>query len=357
MQTTTNDAGAVTSDGARSAVRDPRKLHVLTQYLWPDDAPTGIYAEHVADAAASRGIPVVLVGGGGSYRPGGRAPPRVPIVRLSHWEGRRGRLVSTAIEYGSVNRALARYIEREVAPSDLVVLTSAPPTTVMLHRTIRRRGAVGIYWLQDYYPRLLRGVWEYPEGISRLMSAGWNRALAAWTYVVKSAGNLGYHGPNARVIRNWNTLDVGAPRPATPRTALYSGNLGWGHDIPAFLLTCDQLRDEGYSVTVRGDGPGMQRLPSWIRAEAPIHDPDRLIESYWDAELHLVAADPRLPDAIFPSKLWNARAVGRPIRASGFSGAMAKELEIALTCDYRRHLGEWVDFLQSLLAKEGDVAP
>ena len=47
-------------------------VHILTQYLWPDDAPTGIYAEHVADALAKAGLPVRLVAGTGRYRAGGR---------------------------------------------------------------------------------------------------------------------------------------------------------------------------------------------------------------------------------------------------------------------------------------------
>ena len=67
-------------------------VHVLSQYLWPDDAPTGIYAEQLADSLAAAGVEVRLVGGQGSYRRGRRVAPRTPIVRLKHYEGRRGRL-------------------------------------------------------------------------------------------------------------------------------------------------------------------------------------------------------------------------------------------------------------------------
>jgi hypothetical protein len=238
-----------------------------------------------------------------------------------------------------------------------VVVTSAPPTTISLHRVIHRRGALGVYWLQDFYPQLVRGIWDPPGPVTRCLGAAWTRALARWDHVVKSAANLGYAGPNATVIRNWNTLEPGPPRPARPRTALYSGNLGYGHDLGAFLAMCQALRDDGYQVTVRGDGPGMRRLPAWIRAEAPLADPGDLVASYWDAELHLVAGDPALPDAIFPSKLWNSLAVGRPVRASGFGGPMAEELEVALRVDFRRHLDQWVAFLESVLAPGGRRGP
>ncbi len=326
-----------------------RRLHLLTQYLWPDDAPTGIYAEQVADAVAARGVETRLVAGSGSYRPGRRLAPRTPIERLEVREAKRGRLFATALEHASVDRAFAGYLKRAVRPGDVVVFTSAPATTVFLHRGVRRAGATGVYWLQDFYPQLLRGAWDPPRFVVGGLTALWSRALASWEHVVKSAANLGYSGGNATVIRNWNTIEPGAPRPRRPRTALYSGNLGYAHDVAAFVAMCSALRDDGYEITVRGDGPGMRRLPGWMRIEPPFQDPADLLASYHDAALHLVAADARITAALFPSKLWNALALGRPVRASGFAGAMAAELEIALQADFRQHLPQWVDFLLRLL--------
>jgi hypothetical protein len=325
-------------------------VHVLSQYLWPDDAPTGIYAEQLADAFTKAGAQVRLVGGQGRYRDGRRPAPRSPIARVAHYEGRRGRLLSTAREYESVREAFGSYVRGEVRARDVVVITSAPPTTLFLHRLIRRQRAVGVYWLQDYYPQLIRGVWDPPPPLRRALGRLWTRELHAWPHVVKAAGNLGYSAPNAIVIRNWNTLDLGAPSPARPRTALYSGNLGWGHDVAAFLDLCRGLREKGYEITVRGDGPGMSRLPHWIRAAPLLVDPADLIRSYWEAEVHLVAGHPRFPDAIFPSKFWNAAATGRPVLASGFSGVMAEELEAARVSDFRAHLPQWTRFLSSLLS-------
>lgn len=326
-------------------------VHVLSQYLWPDDAPTGIYAEQLADSLAATGVAVRLVGGQGSYRRGRRGAPRTPIVRLEHYEGRRGRLLSTAREYESVREAFASYIRAQVAANDVVIVTSAPPTTLFLHRAIRARGALGLYWLQDYYPQLIRGVWDAPEWMRRQLQRLWTRELRAWPRVVKAAGNLGYAGPNSLVIRNWNTLELGALEPARPRTALYSGNLGWGHDLAAFLDLCQSLRAKGYEITVRGDGPGMARLPGWIRSAPPLEDPAELVRSYWAAEVHLVAGHPRFPDAVFPSKFWNAFATGRPVLASGFVGEMEEELHEALKSDFRMHLPEWSRLVLSVLVR------
>ena len=324
-------------------------VHILSQYLWPDDAPTGIYAEQVADSVAEHGLSVRLVGGQGRYREGRRPPPRTRIERVEHFEGRRGRLASTAREYESIRNAFARYISTNVNAGDIVVITSAPPTTLFLERRIRQRRALGVYWLQDYYPQLVRGVWDAPLQLRLAFSTFWTRHLRRWPRVVKAAGNLGYNGSNTLVIRNWNTLDLGEPRPFRPKTALYTGNLGYGHDLPGFVELCRTLRDQGVEVTVRGDGPGMSQLPEWVRTATPFVEPQALVQSYWDAEQHLVAGHPMLGDAVFPSKFWNARATGRTVLASGFTGVMAAELDIARTCDFRSHLSQWTQLLLSLL--------
>lgn len=330
-----------------------RTVHILSQYLWPDDAPTGIYAEQVADAVADQGVTVRLVGGQGKYREGRRAAPRTPIDRIANFEGERGKLLSTAVEYDSVRRGFASYIRSRVAPRDVVVVTSAPPTTLLLDRIIRQRGALGVYWLQDYYPQLVRGVWDAPAPLRRGLAWYWTRELRRWPHVVKAAGNLGYRGPNATVIRNWNTLDLGPPAPFRPRTALYSGNLGYGHHLPSFLELCRTLHDQGIEVTVRGDGPGIFQLPDWIRKVSPYVDPQDSIRDYWAAEMHLIAGHPVLSDAVFPSKFWNAHATRRPVLASGFAGPMSMELEVARACDYRSHLPQWTQFLLSRVNSSG----
>jgi hypothetical protein len=323
-------------------------VHILSQYLWPDDAPTGIYAEQLADALARAGASVRLVGGTGAYRPGERPAPATAIERVAHRVGKRGRLFSTALEYDSVRHAFASEIARSASPGDVVVVTSAPPTTIGLIRPIRRARARGVYWLQDFYPELIRGVVDFPRFFRRPFSAAWRARLAEWDHVVKAAGNLGYHGANARVIRNWPTLDLGEARPFRPRTALYSGNLGWGHDLPAFLALCEKLRGEGFEITAQGDGPGLARLPDWIRVKAALTRPEDLVRAYWESEIHLVAGHPLIPEAVFPSKFWNARATGRRVLFSGMAREMEAERLAAEAADYRGHLPELVGFLGGL---------
>lgn len=332
-----------------AALPRTHRLHMLAQYVWPDDSACGIYAEQVAGALTELGHRVVLVGGVGRYRQSCRPRPEANIVRLDHFCGRRGSLPRFALECRSLAKAFERYIEEYVNSGDLVVLGSFPPNTVHLVEAIHGRGATAVYWLQDYYPELLRSLYDYPGFLRAAMGRYWQRNLARWDYVVKSSANLDYEGPNARVIRNWPSVEVGEARPFLPKTALYSGNLGYAHGLPTFLAACEKLHAEGFEITVRGDGPGIAKLPTWVKREPLLEELEDLVRSYWEAEVHIVAADPRIQTALFPSKIWNSLATGRRLVCSGFEGAMAQELEISRQAPFQEHKQQWVDFLSSLI--------
>ena len=190
-------------------------------------------------------------------------------MHLDHYQGRRGNLRQTFAEYASVTRAFRDYIGRFVRQDDLVIVTSAPPNTVTLATTIRRRGAHCIYWLQDYYPELVRGLYEYPAPLRRAFRRFWDHHLAHWDRVVKIGANLGGPTHNSVVIRNWPTLSFDDSRAPEPRTAIYSGNLGYGHDVELLVEACGQLRTAGYRITMRADGRGRGTTSALVAAAAP----------------------------------------------------------------------------------------
>ena len=148
-------------------------------------------------------------------------------------------------------------------------MTSAPPSTVTFAPLLKERRALSIYWLQDYYPEILRGLRDYPRSIRNALSTYWNRSLGRWDYVIKIAANLGYSGKNSMVIRNWPTLTFGQLGLPEPKTALYSGNLGYCHDLASFISKSKELAESGYQICVRGDGPGVLQLPNWIKVGPP----------------------------------------------------------------------------------------
>jgi hypothetical protein len=320
-------------------------FHILSQYIWPDAGPDGLYAEQLAARLHQHGYNVCLVGGKGSYRPSGREKPEVPLIHLDHYCGRRGNLAQTFIEYGAVKRAFENYIGRTVRRDDVVVVTSAPPTSVRLAGCIRRCRARAIYWLQDYYPELIRAIREYPRPFRRAFSRYWDGQLSKWDRVVKIAGNLGGTSHNSVVIRNWPTLKFEDSTQTEPLTALYSGNLSYGHEIGLLVAACEKLRDEGYSISIRADGRGVCHVPAWLKAR-PVHgDPEELKNDLIRHEVHLVAAHSRITRAMFPSKIWNSIAAGRRLVCTGFAGEMKTELEAARIAPFDQHLNQWVSLL------------
>lgn len=330
-------------------------IHILTQFVYPDDAPTGLYAEQLASRLWKAGTPVRLVGGSGSYRTRLHPPPPedLPILHLPHHRGRRGNKASEAVEYVAVTRAFAQYITREVRPGDTVIVTSAPPVTIGLHRTIHHRGARAVFWLQDYYPHLLRGLWSLPGPVWSLVQGAWDIELGRWDRVVKCAGNLGYDHPNAVIIRNGPTLDLGPARPFQPGLCLYTGNFGYGHDHHAFVAVCKELRDRGCSIVAAGDGPGLHKLPRWINRRPACQSADELISAYWSAEFHLVAGHPGIDGGVFPSKIWNAHATGRTVVTTGFGPAMQREWNRARHTTAHERWTAWAQVLGTALEQNG----
>ena len=152
--------------------------------------------------------------------------------------------MQTFTEYCAVKRAFQKYIEESVWRGDVAIVTSAPPTTVRLAKSVKRRGARAIYWLQDYYPELIRGIYDYPKTLRSALCRYWDRHLMQWDRVVKVATNIGGHLPNAVVIRNWPTLEFEGSIQPEPLTALYSGNLSFGHDIGLLVAACAALREK-----------------------------------------------------------------------------------------------------------------
>ncbi len=323
-------------------------FHILSQYIWPDAAPTGLYAEHLATRLHQQGWDVRLVGGNGNYRALERERPPAPILHLDHYRGRRGSLTQVFREYASIKGGFADYIDNFVRRGDVVIVTTAPPNTVQLAERIKRRGAHAVYWLQDYYPELIRGIHEYPATLRRAFSRYWDRLLVRWDRVVKIGSNLAGPSQNSVIIRNWPTFTFENITEPEPRTALYSGNLGYGHDVDLLVVACEELRDAGYHLTIRADGRGARQLPSWLLVQPLHNDPEKLKRDLLRHEVHLIAGHPKIQRAIFPSKIWNSIAAGRRLICTGFAGEMTTELEETKRAPFGSHLEQWTRLLVDL---------
>jgi hypothetical protein len=64
--------------------------------------------------------------------------------------------------------------------------------------------------------------------------------------------------------------------------------------------------------------------------------------------VHLIAANPRITQAIFPSKIWNSIAAGRRLVCTGFAGEMALELEESKSAHFQSHLEQWAQLISAM---------
>ncbi|GAB3269246.1 hypothetical protein GCM10027347_39180 [Larkinella harenae] len=325
------------------------KIHIINQYVWPDGSPVCLISEQLSVYLTQQRVPVVMVGGGGEYRPSSRPKPACEVVNLPTRVFKRNNVFQILAEYASVFRTFRRYIRQHVRPGDLVIITSAPFLNILLRHSIRPQKVTTFFWLFDYFPASIFTL-NAPRFLYRWVKKWWDWELSYFETVIKISSNLGYFGPNAVVHRQWPMIPI-APNPAIipARKALYTGNLGLAHDVDALVNECEQLRDAGYEINIHADGPGLAQLPDWLKARSKgvFKSSEQLIRALHEHEVHLVTGTPGTDELSFPSKLWNSIASGRRIIACGFTGKMQEELRLTLAADYKRHLPDLAAFITS----------
>ena len=229
-----------------------------------------------------------------------------------------------------------------------MIVTSAPPNTVTLAAAIRDRGARCIYWLQDYYPELVRGLYDYPAPLRRAFRRYWDRHLACWDKVVKIGANLG--GPSAQFGRDPQLADplvrsVSRARAQDrdlfrqPRLRTRCRTVDRGLQSAASRRLSDhdaRRRTQGCATSdvVAGAASG-ERSGSVTRRPAPPRSTPGGSES-------------KIRQAIFPSKIWNSIAAGRELVCTGFAGEMAEELEAAKAAPFESHLEQWSELIAAI---------
>ncbi len=126
---------------------------------------------------------------------------------------------------------------------------------------------------------------------------------------MKIGANLGGATRNSVIIRNWPTCPSSAGLRREPRTALYSGNLGYGHDIELLVEACGKLRAAGYRITMRSDGRGAWQAAGLVAAGAAAKRSRQSCATISFATKCIWSRrNPKITQAIFPSKIWNSLA-------------------------------------------------
>ena len=325
------------------------KIHIINQYIWPDGSPVCLISEQLAVYLTNQGIPLAMVGGGGEYRPSSRPKPDVNFVSLPTKTLPRNNPLQILREYRSVYQTFRQYVKQHVQPGDTVLITSAPFLNILLRRSVPK-SVTTLFWLFDYFPASIHSL-NLPKFLYSAIRRWWDGELTKYDSVIKISSNLGYFGPNAVVYRQWPMIDIEPDPTVTPqKKAIYTGNLGIAHDVDSLVVECEQLRDAGYEINFHADGPGLDKLPDWLknRSHGVFKNADDLVRALHEHEVHLVTGTPGTEELSFPSKTWNSIASGRRVIGCGFTGMMLQEFNESVTADYKRHLPDLAAYVTDL---------
>lgn len=319
--------------------------HILNHHVWPDGSANCLYAEQLAESLTKEGIKTVLVGGSGSYRKANRDKPKTKVIQLKTLTLSRNQGGSLIKEYLSVYRAYKKYIKQSVSPNDTVIATSDPFLSLLLVFSLPKTSNK-IFWLTDYFPEGLVSVNSYYRLILPLLNLVWNFVLNRWDKVVKISENLNYYSHNAVVYRLWPTISKLKPVKNKPKKwILYTGNMGFVHDLDATIDVAKKYFDQGYQIHFYADGPKMNQLPNWIEKHSTFTNNSDLIQALYDHEIHLIAGTVNSDGGSFPSKMWNSLACGRQITPCGFKNKLLAEYKIAIKSNYSQHLNQMRNFI------------
>lgn len=326
------------------------KIHIITQYAWPDGSPVCLISESIAAELHADGHNVCVVSGKGSYRESNRPKPEFEIINLDTFDKKRDTFFDILKGYYQVTKAQIEYIRKNIKSGDLVVVTSAPFSSLFFRYFIPRK-TKKIYWLFDYFPASLKCLYNVPNFVKSFFDLIWRYELSKWDEVIKISENLGYFGKNVHTFRQWPMIDIHPDGSVPDKAALYTGNLGIAHDEKALIAECERLRNEGYEINIYADGPKTKKLPAWMASKGVFKDAEELKKALIKHEIHLIAGTPNTDELSFPSKIWNSIASGRTIVACGMIGKMNKELQDSLNADYKKHKEDLKNFISINVTK------
>lgn len=326
------------------------RIVLVNQFYPPDVAPTGRYLRDLGEALAERGHDVSVVCSRLSYA--AEATPihthdsdRVRVIRVGAAGKEAVSLVGKAMGYVKfMMQAWWALFTLRPRPDVMVALTTPPwigwVASFAVGRLCRR-----VHWIMDLYPQVLVAHNLVPAGSLRYGILAW---LTRWEWrradLIISLGSAmtnrvkqdGGGVPEQRIetaplwsldrLDPWpegqaNPLRVERRWPADDTVLMYTGNMGYGHEIGRLLEAAAQAGQEGsFRLVFSGWGIRQDEVEHYIQShpEVPVelHSPaplGRLGEHLCSADVQVVSIRPGWAGLIVPSKFQAAFAVGRPV--------------------------------------------
>ncbi len=318
-----------------------RRVIFLNRFYWPEENATSQLLTDLAEALATAGHEVIVI----TSRPTGTSLPSRELrrgVRIQRVPGTRWAklgLVGKAVDFATFLTSAKFRLFFTVRRGDAVIALTDPPLLgVSIWPLARMGGARVFHWVQDIYPeiamQLTRHRWL--KMVVPLRNLAWRKSDACVTLGSDMAAVLTRAGVARQkivVVPNWAPEGLGVQPVAVADhlrnewglqgkfVVAYSGNLGRVHDLDPVLGVATALKDDIHIAFVFvGGGAQRGRLESEARKDNlgnvhffPAQPRDRLTDVLALGDVHLVTLLPGCEELVFPSKLYGATAVGRPV--------------------------------------------
>ncbi len=325
-------------------------ITLVNQFYPPDLAPTGRYLRDLAEGLAARGHQVSVVSSRLSYS-SKAAPERISThgqvqeIRVGASGQEAVSLVGKAIGYAKfMCQAWWALFAMRPKPDVVVTLTTPPWIGWVASLAVGRR-CRRVHWIMDLYPQVLVAHNLVREGslqhrvLAWMTRWEWRRSDliitlgSAMTQWVKQEEAC-VADSKIETIPLWS-LDALLPWPdgqvnllreerRWPRDQtilMYTGNMGYGHEIGVFLEMMQKLgSDHSLRLVFAGWGIRQVEVERFIQAhpELPVEllspaSPERLREHLCSADVQLVSIRSGWAGLIVPSKFQAAFAVGKPV--------------------------------------------
>ncbi len=316
------------------------RLIFVNRFYWPDEPATAQLLHDLAEALARAGADVTVIAShpGNIDVPDTEVRGGVRIFRVRSARGRENSLAGKALAFATFQARAWFLVLRSARRGDcLVSLTDPPLFGLAVWFAARLRGARIVHWVQDIYPELaivLAGQ-TWLRVVRPLRNLAWRRADGCVTLGRDMAGVLARAGvapAKLAVIPNWAPAGLGPPAAAEVAAVraewglagkfvvAYSGNLGRVHDLEPVLAVAAAVAHSRIVFLFVGGGAQADVLARAAQARGLANvvfrarqPRARLAAALGAGDLHLVTLLPGCEALVFPSKLYGAAAVGRPV--------------------------------------------
>lgn len=241
------------------------------------------------------------------------------------------------MDYFKILRRIEKAALRQPRHDFVISMTDPPMLARVGEKVAKSMNAKHIHWLMDLYPDLLPIInTNVPKMIHRMMENKIRGAMKNADQIVTISGcmtrNLTHNGiarQKITTIENWPDpilkIDHAEPQDSEPVTKfriLYSGTIGMAHEFQTVIKAAQYLQKALPEVVFvfQGRGRRHQTLAQQVKKLGleniefhPLHPKDKMKQGLEKGDVHLITMKPNATGLLFPSKIYAACAVGRPV--------------------------------------------